>query len=69
MGTLIKNPHEGKTRHFGGVLFVPKDKGKERSADNRLYKNLQEKHLKSYLRGDKMFWYKGKFWPVIEKWY
>ena len=58
-----------KTRHFGGVLYVPPDQGKERSADNRTYKNLQEKHLKSYLRGDERFWYKGKFWPVIEKWF
>lgn len=65
----MEKKSDEKRRHFGGELYVPPDKGKERSADNRTYKNLQEKHLKCYLRGDKILRYKGKVLPVIEKWF
>jgi len=57
-----------KRRHFGGVLYVPPDRGREHSPQNRFDKNLQERHLKSYLRGDQKFYYKGHWFPVLETW-
>jgi len=57
-----------KRRHFGGALYVPPDKGKERSPKNRINKILQEKSLRCYLRGDKGFNYKGDWFPTLEKW-
>lgn len=58
-----------QTRHFGGVLYVPPGKGRERTPKNIFDKNLQEKHLRCYLRGDQRFNYKGHWFPVIEEWY
>ena len=40
-----------KTRHFGGQLFVKKS-GKEWTPEERLQRNIENKHLKAYLRGD-----------------
>ena len=57
-----------KTRHFGGLLWVPPDMGKKRSPKNRFDKNLHEKHLRAYLRGDTRFIYKGHWFPVFAIW-
>jgi len=43
-----------KIRHFGGVLTVKKA-GKEWTPKERLDRNIEKKHLKAYLRGDKQF--------------
>ena len=59
---------EDKRRYFNGALYIPPDRDKERSPKNRFDKNLQEKHLKSYLKGDQGFDYKGHWFPVLETW-
>ena len=46
---------EKKVRHFGGKLFVFVDYKTNPGA--RAIRNLEKKHLKSYLRGDKRFSY------------
>ena len=43
-----------KKRHFGGKLFVKKA-GKKWTAKERLDRDIERKHLKAYLRGDKQF--------------
>lgn len=45
---------EEKTRHFGGQLFVHVDK-KNNPVEDRINKNVERKHLKAYLRGDREF--------------
>jgi len=48
---------EEKRRHFGGKLFVPKLK-EGLPAElllNKINHNVEKKHLKAYLRGDKEF--------------
>ena len=48
---------EEKRRYFGGKLFVPrlKEGTPEELFLNRLDRNIEKKHLKAYLRGDKEF--------------
>jgi len=69
--TFVKNKQlmtEEKRRHFGGALYVPPDRDGERSPKNRIDKILQEKSLKSYLRGDRGFYYRGDWFSTLEKW-
>ena len=51
MERLLKDE---KKRHFGGRLFVLKA-GKEWTDKERMDRNIERKHLKAYLRGDKQF--------------
>jgi hypothetical protein len=45
-----------KIRHFGGELFVFVDYSDlKKSKVQRIIRNLEKKHLKAYLRGDKKF--------------
>jgi hypothetical protein len=59
-----------KRRAFDGPLF-PRDEavhqGYEMLALNE-YENMQKKHLKAYLKGDKFFFYKGRKYEVGETW-
>jgi hypothetical protein len=58
-----------KRRHFTGVLYVPPDlPNRGRSPKNRADKRLHEKSLRGYLRGDRGFYYKGNYFPVLEIW-
>ena len=50
----IMKQKEEKIRHFGGVL-IPKKAGKKWTPKERLDRNIEKKHLKAYLRGDKQF--------------
>jgi len=43
-----------KKRHFGGRLFVQKE-GKDWTDKERMDRNIEKKHLRAYLRGDKQF--------------
>ena len=43
-----------RKRHFGGRLFVQKT-GKEWTDKERMDRNIEKKHLKAYLRGDRQF--------------
>lgn len=43
-----------KVRHFGGQLFVRKA-GKEWTAEERLLRNIEKKHLRAYLRGEPQY--------------
>lgn len=45
---------ENRIRHFGGKLFVRKA-GKEWTDEERLERNVERKHLKAYLRGDRQY--------------
>jgi len=45
---------EDKKRHFGGRLFVQKE-GKNWTDKERMDRNIEKKHLKAYLRGDRQF--------------
>lgn len=55
-----------QSRRFEGALFPKTEKLKEGFADLTLneYCNMQKNHLKAYLRGDKYFKYKGKWYEV-----
>jgi len=46
-----------KIRHFGGKLFVPtlKKGTSQELLLNRIERNVEKKHLKAYLRGDREF--------------
>ena len=46
-----------RIRHFGGKLFVPtlKEGTPQELLRNRIERNVEKKHLKAYLRGDKQF--------------
>jgi len=48
---------EEKIRHFGGKLFVPKLKvgTPQELMLNRIEHNVEKKHLRAYLRGDREF--------------
>ena len=60
---------EGKRRYFTGLLYVPPDlPDKGRSPKNRIEKRLHEKSLRCYLRGDRGFYYKKDWFPVLEAW-
>ena len=45
---------EERKRHFRGILFVRKV-GKEWTYKEKMDRNIEKKHLKAYLRGDKQF--------------
>jgi hypothetical protein len=52
---MIEKPK--KRRYFGGKLFVPrlKEGTPQELLLNRIEHNVEKKHLKAYLRGDKEF--------------
>jgi hypothetical protein len=61
---------ETKTRMFNGPLFPREEPiygGYEGLALNE-YENMERKHLKAYLRGDKYFFYKRNRYEVHEEW-
>jgi len=58
-----------KIRHFGGKLSVFVNyKDDRQAAVGRVYRNLEKKHLKAYLRGDKKFTF-GRDAHGVPMWY
>lgn len=61
-----------RTRHFGGKLRVFVDYKKH--PEDRIARNMENAHLKAYLRGDKFFIFgldatrHPMYWPVNEIW-
>jgi hypothetical protein len=66
----MKKKKQEKTRRFDGPLFPREDPvyGGYKDLELKEYFNMEKKHLKAYLRGDKFYFYKGRQYKVSEEW-